>query len=178
MNGLYSRLRSLETLMGSNLDATFKGIGLITVLIGALWSVHRYHQDRKNEHDLYIFQHQAALYFDASRAAATLATSNDPKGLEEARARFDQLFWGELVVVEDRRVELAMIAFNNCLNDPKKDCREEMQTQYNKNKDIPAKGSIEKRALDLSACARESLKHQWAIEFGKVPPAGTKCPYD
>jgi hypothetical protein len=120
-------------------DIIFKWFSLVAVLAGASWTVYKYRDDRqvdldhqkqatasaeesrKHELNSYIFQHQATLYFDTARAAATIATAISPKGenkkfisaktLNDAQERFSQLYWGELVVVEDRRVELAMIAF-------------------------------------------------------------------
>jgi hypothetical protein len=89
-------------------DIVFKWIGLLTIAVGASWTVYIYFENKtdefrkqqeasKRDHDSYIFQHQAALYFDATRAAGALATSHDSKVLADARQRFDQLYWGELV---------------------------------------------------------------------------------
>jgi hypothetical protein len=183
-------------------DITFKWIGLIGVLASAWWTVHKYREDkateatkseeaRKREQDSFILQHQATLYFDASRAAATLATSKDAKNLHDARERFNQLYWGELVTVEDRRVELAMIAFQNCLLKRDKDknatCERVSVNEYDQplNLEKLSKDSepvLENLSLEIGACTRTALKNAWKIEFGleraSTKQAITTCPYD
>jgi hypothetical protein len=58
---------------------------------------------------------QLQLYADAARSAAVLATSSDQNKLNEARARFLELYWGELAMVEDRDVDIAMHEFELAL---------------------------------------------------------------
>ncbi len=175
-------------------DIIFKWIGLFPLLLVAVWTVHKYNQDRqdqfnieqtrlKENHDSFIFEHQAQLYFDATKSAATLAVSKDPKALAQARVRFEQLFWGDLVTVEDRRVELAMIAFRNCLQSSGNNCARPPAKQHGEeldsatlNKSSPA--NLPNLSLDLGACTRSSLREGWKIQFGQVEPALTKCPYD
>jgi hypothetical protein len=160
----------------------------LTIAVGASWTVYIYFENKtdefrkqqeasKRDHDSYIFQHQAALYFDATRAAGVLATSHDSKVLADARQRFDQLYWGELVVVEDRRVELAMISFRECFLDADRCFRRE-KTQYEKPVAGELRSNLLNLSLDLGACTRESLRKGWEISFGQVEPARTKCPYD
>jgi hypothetical protein len=113
----------------------------VAVLASAWWTVHSYNQSRALElvqqkytqqkdeeartkdQNSFVFQHQATLYFETARAAATIATALDPKAvdrntitanaLKDARGRFAQLYWGELVIVEDRRVDLRRLRFKN-----------------------------------------------------------------
>jgi hypothetical protein len=169
-------------------DIIFKWIGLLTIAFGAGWTAYTYFENKtyefhkqqevsKRDHDSYIFQHQATLYFDATRVTGTLATSHDSKGLADARQRFEQLYWGELVVVEDRRVELAMISFRECLMDSDSCFRRE-KTQYEKPVAGELKSTLLNLSLDLGACTRESLRKGWEISFGQVEAARTKCPYD
>jgi hypothetical protein len=192
-------------------DIVFKWFGLVAVLASAYWTVHSYNQSRASElvqqqytqkqdeqartKDLnaFIFQHQATLYFDAARSAATLADALDPysdnrtaidaKTLKAERERFDQLYWGELVVVEDRRVEMAMIAFRECMLLDGKKCESPTKDQYSKDIDpavLKKAGSplLVNLALQLAACTRSALQKDREISFGAVEPANTVCPYD
>ncbi len=179
-------------------DVIFKWFGLLVVLGSAWWTVHKYREDRSNEamqleaartkeQNAFVFQHQATLYFDASRAAATLATSNDGKALKDAGERFRQLYWGELVVVEDRRVELAMIAFQRCLiskaKDKGADCERSPVNQRGQSIDIEKLNAevpptLQDLSLEIGACMRTALQQGRGISFGKVEPAITTCPYD
>lgn len=185
-------------------DIIFKWIGLFAVLASAWWTVHKYREDRSFElkqleeartkdQNSFIFQHQATLYFDASRAAATLATSIDPKAsdakaidaktLRNARERFAQLYWGELVIVEDRRVELAMIAFQRCLLKEGVACERVNVNQYErpidtKKLDAESKPTLQNLSLEIGACTRTALQEGRGIRFGQVKSAITTCPYD
>src|ERR1700676_1001765 len=99
----------------------FKFFSLGVVIIGAWWTAYTYFHDksiesenlqeaRTKDQNSFVFQHQAALYFETARAAATIATALDPKAadakaidaktLKYARGRFAQLFWGELAAIE------------------------------------------------------------------------------
>jgi hypothetical protein len=75
----------------------------------ALWA--RLEEDRFNAR-------REAAYRDACNVTASLATARrrgDPEE-EKARARFWQLYWGELAIVEDKEVERAMVAYGRELN--------------------------------------------------------------
>lgn len=58
-----------------------------------------------------FLQRQLELVFQASNAAAILATEPDPVEWEKARRTFWRLYWGPLSIVEDREVEAAMVVF-------------------------------------------------------------------
>jgi hypothetical protein len=164
-------------------DIRFKVGGAFVVIVSALWTLHTYNDARTKEQNSYIFQRQAALYFDAAQTAATIAISKDPQKLAPALERFNELYAGEMVIVEDRRVELAMIAVHNCLPDNAKMCVRPTKNQNNK--DIDAKKlellgqeSLYEFSLELAACTRNALQDDREISFGKVQPAKTVCPYD
>jgi hypothetical protein len=192
-------------------DIIFKWFGLVAVLASAYWTVHSYNQSRASEleqqkytqkkdeeartkdQNSFIFQHQATLYFDTARAAATLATAIDPsardkkaislKALNDARERFAQLYWGELVIVEDRRVELAMITFQRCLLKQGVNCIRGSVDEFNK-PIAPDKltdagdPTLQNFSLEIGACVRTALQEGRNIQFGQVKSAITACPYD
>ena len=62
-----------------------------------------------------LWEKQLATYFEASQAAATIATSTDPKEREAARNNFWMLYQGPLVIVESPSVSAAMKAFGQLL---------------------------------------------------------------
>lgn len=183
-------------------DLIFKWISLCALMISAIWTYYKYRDDRRidlthrqqevakdvadkqKELNSFIFQRQANLYFDAARTAATLAKSADPKRLSEARERFNELFYGELVVVEDRRVELAMIAFHRCLPFSGEKCERPLKNQFKQ--DICPKKQFEtyqapvlsNLSLELAACTRAALQDDRKIQFGNQADATTSCPYN
>jgi hypothetical protein len=94
------------------------------------------------------------------------------------------LYWGELVVVEDRRVELAMINFGRCVDLGGKDCFRLVKDDENGNP-IPAERLallgprlIDNFSLELAACIRSALKKDRGIDFGKLADPRSDCPYD
>jgi hypothetical protein len=189
----------------------FNWLGLLAVLASGYWTVITYRDGRASElaqqmenhkkdaeartkdQNSFVFQRQATLYFDAARSAATIANAIDPtsgqdrvvdaKTLQAERKRFEQLYWGELVVVEDRRVELAMIAFRKCLQKNGQNCDPVSVNQFLRNIDpelIKRLGppGLLNFALELSACTRSALEKDRQIEFGDLESPLTVCPYD
>jgi hypothetical protein len=161
----------------------FKWIGLVGVIVSGLWAVHKYSEDKAKEQNSFVFQHQASLYWDVSRVAASLAASRDEKTRKEAEERFLQLFYGELAGVEDRRVELATIAFDKCWESNGKTCEREGENQYGQKIDLgklraKAQPTIEYLALEIGACTRSALVETRKVEFGKMEPVFATCPYD
>ena len=93
---------------------------------------------------------QLQLYTTASTATATLATSDDQTERAAALKRFLALYWGELALVEDRRVEQAMVAFGKGLK--RNADREELQ----------------RLSLDLAHAFRDSLAASWGVRQWKT----------
>lgn len=178
-------------------DIVFKWLSLIGVVIGAAWTAKTYFESRTKEQNSFVFERQASLYLEAAKAAASVAAADDgPKGIisEETvrteKERFEQLYLGELVIVEDRRVELAMIAFYNCIPGTGRTCHRPAVNQFNQPVVLPADekdrqevGSVKgprlhNLALELAACTRSALQDDRKITFGAVANATTNCPYD
>lgn len=65
-----------------------------------------------------LWERQLVLYFEASQAAATIATTTDVKEREQATNKFWMLYEGPLIVVETPSVSGAMKAFGECLKQP------------------------------------------------------------
>ena len=174
-------------------DIIFKWMGLYAVLLSAWWTVHTYNQGRTKEQNSFVFQHQATLYFEATRAAATLAMALDTASdddqamssdsLKAERERFEQLYWGELGAVEDRLIELAMMSFRSCLMQDGKNCEREEINQFGKpiSKDVLKKlhdPLLLNMSLELAACTRTALEEDRGISLGATKQAAAICPYD
>lgn len=116
---------------------------LLVAVPAFAFAVVKYSQDRRVEANRPFLDRQLALYTDVTRAAATLATSSDQALIDAAQARFMELFWGELALVEDPGVEHAMIAFRAKLVS---DAGEE---------------SLSVLSVRLAHACRESLARSW-----------------
>jgi hypothetical protein len=117
------------------------------------WSVYQFFlnqrlqaETRRIEATKPFLDRQLKLYTDATQAAATIATSNEEDEITAARERFWSLYWGELALVEDERVEEAMVQLGNALNrkDPKKE--------------------IQGLSLALAHACRDSLAKSWGVQ--------------
>src|SRR5262245_23121160 len=82
-------------------EVVAKGVTILVTAGGFFWSVAAALQSHAIDARRPFLDLQLKLYQDATKTASILATSNDAKELEEAEARFWQLYWGELGLVEN-----------------------------------------------------------------------------
>ncbi len=80
-------------------------LSLVTILVG-IWQF-SVQQGQANRQP--FLEKQLEVGFEATSAAATLASDTDPVEWEKARRAFWKLYWGTLSIVEDRKVEDAMV---------------------------------------------------------------------
>jgi len=107
-----------------------------------------------------FWEKQLELYFVASEAAATIATSQDKEVRATAEANFWILYWGPLGIVEDAGmkkpedavVERAMVRFGNCLS----------------GKDTCSMQELKNRSLSLAHKCRESIGKSWEVKFADL----------
>jgi len=111
---------------------------------------------RVESYKSYFWQSQLRLYLEATKAASTLATVPDIKSPEfaEARLRFDQLFHGELCVVESSDVAGAMIAFREAL----------LASEKPEGSREPLRGA----SITLAQVCRKSSESLWNIQLGEL----------
>jgi hypothetical protein len=205
-------------------DIIFKWFGLAGALFAAGWTFYTYSQNRADDinrqrvlneenriarakdQNSFIFQRQASMYLDASMSASTIAAALDPvtqnknvigpKALKEAREKFEELYWGPMVIVSDHRVEIAMVVFRECMLKKGKDCERQNVNRYGKPLDQAVVSSLGKPllvnlSLELAACTRSALKEDRGIDFGGAIGGGVSklpsedllktvevCPYD
>jgi hypothetical protein len=101
-----------------------------------------------------FLEKQLTLYGEAALICAKLAT--DPTD-DKARARFWELYWGELALVENAGVERAMVSFKNALvitpddQDALTDC-----------------------ALEVAKACRLSLARSWGVEAWVSPDEASR----
>ena len=160
-----------------------KYVPAITVLIAAAafcFGIYQFHEQQKenfNRQDAEakrasaakeqefrrpFWEKQLQLYFDASEAASTLATSTEEPKRRLAEQKFWQLYWGPLAVVEDAglkleddpdaKVEAAMVEFGNCL-DRTESCDQD---------------KMRNRSLRLAHTLRESIGKSWNVRMADV----------
>jgi hypothetical protein len=109
-----------------------------------------------------FLQKQLELSFLASETASRLATETNPEEWEKARTTFWRLYWGPLSVVEDRRVEAAMVNFGKLVpSEPVKDPKLPMR-------------SLQVPAYKLAHIIRDLVLESWNVHL--APLEGTRQP--
>jgi len=101
-----------------------------------------------------FLEKQLALYGEAALVCARLST--EPAD-EKALARFWELYWGELALVENDDVESAMVSFKNALTITPDD-----------------ESSLRECALNLAKACRVSLARSWGVEAWVSPDHASK----
>ena len=98
---------------------------------------------------------QAALYFETTALVSRLANMDAETIPPKDVARFWQLYWGELSMVEDFGVEQSMVFFGRSLRAAQQKGTHESCAQ--KKTEI---------SLMLAHCIRESLGKSWGVKLG------------
>jgi hypothetical protein len=108
-----------------------------------------------------FLQKQLELAFQASETTSRLATVTDPADWEKARLNFWVLYWGPLSVVEDPRVEQAMVDIGKLVPpDPQS------------NPKLPMR-ALEVPSYNLAHALRDLVLTSWNVN---LPPLQNKRP--
>jgi hypothetical protein len=141
------------------LDAVLKVAGVLGTLVAFCVGIDQYWEQREREFKRDLWTQQLTLYLEASRAASTLAYQSDSSvvsraEIEKARSRFWQLYYGEMVVVEDTAVGRTMVEYGYCLRESELGtCSQE---------------ELIKRALALASACRLSVERSWREPLGPI----------
>lgn len=150
-------------------DNTLKLLTVVGAIASFLWGVYQWRE--KSTQDLEARKHETArlvetrrieatkpflerqltLYAEATRVAAQVATQGNSEAGKKALARFWELYWGELALVENRAVEAAMKRMGDALvaNAPARD--------------------LQQASLAVARACRESLDRSWGIRAWSSP---------
>jgi len=154
--------------MTSMTAISFEAWTRILTLAGAVvafaWGVYQFSanqtsqaETRRIEATRPFLDRQLKLYTDATQSTATIATSASAADVAASTLRFWSLYWGELALVEDKRVEGAMVQFGSALN-RKAD-----------------KSELQQLSLALARACRDSLSESWGVGQWRNPwNAGTQ----
>lgn len=143
-----------------NLETWVKVLSILGGVIAFCWGVIQFvaaqnaqAETRRIEATKPFLERQLKLYTEATQAAATLATSKKDDELDAASKKFWSLYWGELALVEDKRVEAAMVQLGRSLE----------------------AGSVgqklQQNSLALAHACRDSLAESWGVKQWRNPHA-------
>jgi hypothetical protein len=111
-----------------------------------------------------FLEKQLQLCFEATDAAASLATETDPTKWEQARLTFWRLYWGPLSIVEDAGVEEAMVALGEII--PK---------EPSPPPSFP-RSTLAVRSYHLAHAARNVILPKWRVNLGELSGVRTPAP--
>jgi len=129
----------------SLLDAIPYMMTVITISIG----IYQYWDKRKQDYRRQIWEEQKQLYFQATKAASRIALFETLDNSLEDRKIFWTLYYGQLAILENRAVELAMKNYGDLLED-----METGTIDY-------SKSMLQNMSLNLAIACRNSLKETW-----------------
>ena len=118
---------------------------------------------------------QIELYFEASRAASTIATSSNAAERLAAEEKFWNLYWGPLSVVEDTLavnnaanfdVESAMVIFGRCSPIGMPDGRDTTRSGLTFTRCTPIQ--LKSISLCLAHTVRDSIHSTWGISKNRM----------
>src|SRR5512147_518449 len=134
----------------NNLEAWVKVLTLLGGVVAFGWGVYQFIANQRSQSETRrieatrpFLDRQLKLYTEATQAVATLATSSSNEELSSAKAAFCSLYWGELVLVEDKRVEAAMVQLGSAIKQGK------------------LGSDIQSLSLELARACRDSLAESW-----------------
>lgn len=121
-------------------------------LAQARFESQKYAETRRIEAAKPFLERQLALFTEATRVVAQIAVAPAAPGSDKLKARFWQLYWGELALVERGKVEAAMKAFGDALE-----------------RGEPA-ARLSRLSLDLAHACRDELAIAWGTDTWKRAP--------
>jgi len=146
-----------------NLESWIKILTLLGAVVTFAWGVHQFFSNqraqaetRRIEATKPFLDRQLKLYTEATQAAATIATSDSKDEIIAAQKRFWSLYWGELALVEDKRVEAAMVQLGQALE-----------------KGATGK-EVQGLSLRLAHACRDSLAESWGVQQWRNPHQGSQ----
>ena len=133
---------------------------LIGIVATTSWIAYTFFTDNtKHSFDTY-YDLKSNLCVRAVDSTAKMATSNDPNEIKKAAAEFDELYWGKLVLIEDKVLEGAMVEYRKLISDPKDQLNGELQLDDLANKRIDRR-LLRRGSLLVSQACFDLIQPQW-----------------
>jgi hypothetical protein len=90
-------------------------IPLLIAAVGGVWTIYSFAATARINAIKPFLEKQLEFCVEVTQAAAEIATSENQKKYADAVARFWELYWGRLALVEDEHLESAMVKFGEAL---------------------------------------------------------------
>jgi hypothetical protein len=142
----------------SALESWIKVLTLVGAVVAFIWGAYQFLANQRSQAETRrieatrpFLDRQLKLYTEATQAAATISTSSSKEEVDAAKQRFWSLYWGELALVEDKRVEAAMVQLGRAIEQGK------------------VGGEVQTLSLNLAHACRDSLAESWGVQQWRNP---------
>jgi hypothetical protein len=108
----YAIFKALRAIFG---EPGLALLAVIGVAAAVTWIIYVFFSEGTRYSAQQYYDLKLKLSVEAAKTAAQIATSDQPNTLRAAAIRFDELYWGELVLVEDSKLEGAMVQFRQLI---------------------------------------------------------------
>lgn len=156
--------------------------GVVVAVIGAAWTLYTWNEVAVRESQKPFLEKQLQYYVEASKVAAklTVLPLKAPAGVatedtwDWANRRFWELHWGELVVVEDKAVRVAMSQFGEQIRRVEtcrsrlEECSATPQSETCRTRTeecLDAQAALKSLSLDLARKIRASIQSGWGYKL-------------
>jgi hypothetical protein len=150
-DGIFGALRAI---FGERVLAL---LALIGVAAAVTWLVYVFFSEGTRYPAQQYYDLKLKLSVEAARTVAQIATSDQPDTLRAAAIRFDELYWGELVLVEDNTLEGAMVQFRALISNRENG---ELEMERITNRQIN-RAALRTAALRVSRAGFNLLQPSW-----------------
>jgi hypothetical protein len=140
------------------LESWIKVLTLVGAVVAFIWGGYQFLSNQRSQAETRrieatrpLLDRQLKLYTEATQAAATISTSSSKEEVASAKQRFWSLYWGELALVEDKRVEAAMVQLGRGIEQGK------------------VGSEIQTLSLNLAHACRDSLAESWGVQQWRNP---------
>lgn len=159
--------------------------GVVVAIIGAAWTLYTWDEVAVRESQKPFLEKQLQYYVEASKVAAKLtilplqpaADAAPEETWDWAKQRFWELHWGELVVVEDKDVRVAMAHFGAQVTEVES-CRARLERcsilsescRARSEECLDAQARLKSLSLELSRTIRASIQRGWGYSLPSADP--------
>jgi hypothetical protein len=96
-------------------EKSFAAIALVGIVIVALWIVYKFFAEDTSKSAQKYYDLKVDLCREVSKVVALIATSNNADEIRKAAFHFEELYWGRLILVEDAKLESAMVKYRGLM---------------------------------------------------------------
>ena len=135
-------------------ELSLKTLVLLGGVVAALWAFFTYTDTKEKEFYTFYWNKKLELFLETSEAASQMATTESMEEYRQARAKYWQLFFGQLSLVEGDPVKAAMQSFAPLI--PSEDAPQ-----------LPLK-ELQQPAYQLTIALKKELLRSWKEPFSEL----------